>query len=104
MIFGDANPYLAVATMLAGVHHGITNKVDPGPPVTGDGYAAAAASGVRLPSNWFAAVDAFEQSVVLKDYLGERFVEMFTVVKRTEQARFQDVITDADFDWYLRNA
>src|SRR3546814_14689342 len=26
----DANPYLAVAAVLAGIHHGIANKSDPG--------------------------------------------------------------------------
>jgi glutamine synthetase len=29
---------------------------------------------------------------------------MFTTVKRTEQARFFDVVTPLDYDWYLRNA
>ena len=29
----DANPYLALAALLAGVHHGLTHKLDPGPPV-----------------------------------------------------------------------
>ena len=46
----------------------------------------------------------FEQSTVLRDYLGDRFVDMFVSVKRTEQARFFEVVTELDFDWYLRNA
>lgn len=100
----DGNPYLVLAALLACAHHGITNKIDPGPAVVGDGYAAAAKENVRLPSNWFAAVDLFEASTVLRDYLGERFVEMFVKVKRTEQARFFEVVTALDFDWYLRNA
>jgi len=29
---------------------------------------------------------------------------MFVLVKRTEQARFNEVVTALDFDWYLRNA
>lgn len=100
----DGNPYLVLAALLACAHYGITNKIDPGPAVVGDGYAAAAKENVRLPSNWFAAVDLFEASEVLRDYLGERFVEMFVKVKRTEQARFFEVVTTLDFDWYLRNA
>jgi glutamine synthetase len=100
----DGNPYLVLAALLACAHYGITNKIDPGPAVVGDGYAAAAKENVRLPSNWFAAVDLFEASEVLADYLGERFVEMFVKVKRTEQARFFEVVTALDFDWYLRNA
>jgi glutamine synthetase len=100
----DANPYLALAALLAGVHHGISQQIDPGPPVVGDGYAAAAQSQERLPANWFAAVAAFEASPVMRDYLGERFVEMFTSVKRTEQDRFFEQVTTIDYDWYLKNA
>ena len=100
----DANPYLALAALLAGVHYGMTHKIDPGPMVTGDGYAAAARSPERLPANWFAAVDAFETSAVLKDYLGERFVKMFCALKRQEQDRFFEVVTRLDLDWCLTNA
>jgi glutamine synthetase len=100
----DANPHLTLAAVLACAHYGITHKVDPGPAVVGDGYAAARESGQYLPTNWFAAVDLFEKSEVMKDYLGERFVHMFSCVKRTEQARFFDEIPTQDYDWYLRNA
>ncbi|WP_419321395.1 glutamine synthetase family protein [Caulobacter sp. ErkDOM-E] len=100
----DGNPYLVMAVLLASAHHGLTNKIDPGPAVVGDGYAAAAKEKSRLPSHWFASVDLFDQSAVLRDYLGDRFVDMFVSVKRTEQARFFEVVTSLDFDWYLRNA
>jgi glutamine synthetase len=100
----DANPYLALAALLAGVHHGMKNQIDPGPPVVGDGYAQSAETGIRLPSNWFSAVDTFAASPVMADYLGERFVRMFASVKRTEQERFFEVVSPLDYDWYLRNA
>lgn len=100
----DANPYLVLAALLACAHHGISNKIDPGPAVVGDGYAAAAKEQIRLPTDWYAAVNLFEASDVLRDYLGARFVEMFVSVKRTEQARFAEVVTQLDYDWYLRNA
>src|ERR1700722_10237935 len=98
----DANPYLALATLLAGVHHGLSNAIDPGPPVQGDGYAAAAKSQERLPANWFFALDAFEASSVMRDYLGERFASMFAKVKRTEQDRFFEQVQPLDYDWYLK--
>ena len=100
----DANPYLVLAVILACAHYGISHKIDPGPAVIGDGYAAAQAANARLPSNWFAAVDLLDQSKILREYLGDRFVDMFVSVKRTEQARFFEVVTSLDFDWYLRNA
>ena len=97
----DAHPALALAVVLAGVHHGLTQKLDPGPPVAGDGYEAAK-SGDRIPTNWFAAVDRFAESALLKDYLGDRFVSTYATVKRTEQERYQSVIADVDYEWYLR--
>ena len=105
----DANPYLALAAVLAAAHHGITHQIDPGPAVVGDGYAAepdadTAHAAPAPPAHWFAAVDRFESSEVLKAYLGERFVRMFSIVKRTEQARFFDQVTPADVDWCLHNA
>ena len=100
----DANPYLAMAALLAGVHHGLSNAIDPGPPVRGDGYAAAAQSQERLPANWFFAIEQFQRSAVMRDYLGERFVRMFSKVKQTEQDRFFEVVSPLDYDWYLKNA
>lgn len=97
----DAHPTLALAALLAAVHHGLSNALDPGPAIVGDGYAQAR-SGERIPTNWFAAVDQFAESELLNAYLGERFVRMFATVKRTEQERFNSVITDVDYDWYLR--
>jgi glutamine synthetase len=98
----DAHPTLALAALLAAVHHGLTKQIDPGPAIVGDGYAQAEASGEKIPVNWFAAVDRFADSELLKDYLGERFVRMYATVKRVEQERFNSVIPDVDYDWYLR--
>ncbi|PZN94740.1 MAG: glutamine synthetase [Alphaproteobacteria bacterium] len=96
----DANPYLAVAAVLAGVHHGLTHAIDPGPSVTGDGYA----TGERLPTDWAHALALFEGSRLLADYWGGRAAEMFATVKRVEQERYNSVVTPLDYDWVLRSA
>lgn len=100
----DANPYLVLAAILASAHYGITQKTNPGPRVEGNGYEAAAKSGAVLPTNWFQAVDYLDQSKVLRDYLGDRFVDMYVKVKRHEQAQFFEEVTELDYQWYLRNA
>ena len=100
----DANPYLALAAVLAGMHHGIVNQLDPGPAVTGNGYEALKGQGDPMPKNWFSAVDKFAESSVMKEYLGQKFVDMYSIVKRTEQDRFFGTIPDIDYDWYLRSA
>ncbi|MDO9362677.1 MAG: glutamine synthetase family protein [Sphingopyxis sp.] len=100
----DANPYLAVAAVLAGMHNGMTNQTDPGAAVVGNGYDRDNSADDKPPSNWFAAVDRFHESKLMRDYLGERFVDMFTIVKRVEQDRYFGVVPTLDYDWYLRNA
>jgi len=98
----DANPYLAVAAVLAAAHHGLTMRADPGPPVEGNGYELAAAA--HIPTDWLKAIELFETSGVMADYLGARFVRMFSTVKRVERERFNEVVTALDYDWYLRTA
>jgi glutamine synthetase len=100
----DANPYLAVAAVLAGMHHGMTTRTDPGAAVVGNGYDRDNSGDDKPPSNWFAAVDRFEASSLMRDYLGARFVEMFSIVKRVEQNNYFSVVPTLDYDWYLRNA
>jgi glutamine synthetase len=103
----DTNPYLAMAAMLAGMHHGIVNALDPGAPVSGNGYDADPASTSQIaamPTNWFEAVAQFSRSALMQDYLGAKFVEMYSIVKRTEQELFTATVPDLDYDWYLRTA
>ena len=96
----DANPYLAVAAVLAGIHHGLTHKIDPGPPVTGDGQT----TGERLPTDWAHALALFEGSRLLAEYWGGRAAEMYATMKRVEAERYNAVITPLDYDWVLRSA
>lgn len=98
----DANPYLAVATVLAGMHHGIVNRIDPGAPVTGNGYELP--TDPTLPLNWHAALDRCEASALLNGYLGADFVRVFMAVKRAECERFNSEPTELDYAWYLRLA
>jgi len=98
----DANPYLAVAAVLAGLHDGLTRRIEPGPPTKGDGYEDC--TGDRLPSDWAYAIERFARSAVLADYLGPAAVDMFATIKRVEHERYSSVVTALDYDWVLRSA
>ena len=37
----DASPYLVLAAVLAGIHHGLCKRLEPGPPTRGNAYAGA---------------------------------------------------------------
>ena len=95
----DANPYLVMAAILAGMHHGITGKIDPGNPVTGNGYEKRAK---YIPGNWFDAIDAFWKASILKEYFGKNFVDTYCTLKEVEADRFYAEPTARDFEWYLR--
>ena len=95
----DANPYTAAAAVLAGVHHGLSTHIDPGPPVSDDGYIEATAA--CLPQHWQAAIERFAASPVARDYFGARFVEVYCAIKRTESTRYFSEIPQQDYDWYL---
>lgn len=95
----DANPYLVMAAVVAGMHDGLLTKCDPGAAITGNGYARRVKP---LPSNWFDAIDAFRRGTILKDYFGKAFVDTFATLKEVEADRFFAEPTARDFEWYLR--
>jgi glutamine synthetase len=96
----DANLYLAAATVLGAAHVGIQGKLDPGPPIVGNGYNQA--DRASLPMTWHAALEQAAQSEFLRDALGPEFLKVFLAIKRQECERFSAEVTDLDYDWYLR--
>jgi len=99
----DANPYLAAATVLAGMQLGLDRQLDPGPPVTGNGYAMSRAGG-ELPRTWQEAIDRAASSEFLRAALGAEFHPIFLAIKRQECDRFSAEVTELDRSWYLRSS
>lgn len=97
----DANLYLAVAAVLGAAAQGIAQKLDPGPPVEGNGYEQA---GERtLPGSWRRAIMAAERSQFLRDALGAEFMKIFLAIKLQECTRFSAEVSELDYAWYLRS-
>ena len=96
----DANPYLVAATVLAGIRHGLANRIDPGPETTGNGYEAGPEH-TGIPSDWKSAIDAAKRSAFLKDALGEDMHRTFTAIKAAEYQRVMRTVSEVDFDLYL---
>lgn len=97
----DANAYLVAAAVLAGVHHGLTERLAPPPCVVGNGYEQP---GAPLPTTWREANALFRDGSVLQRYLGEDFVRMYACVKEQERRTFEAEVSDRDLIWYLREA
>jgi glutamine synthetase len=95
----DVNPYLALATMLAGIHHGITNQIDPGPPAEGN---AGRALDDDLPFRPRRALERMLEGDILGDYLGPDYVKAYAACKLTELDKFEAEISPAEYAWYLQ--
>ena len=97
----DANPYRAAAAILAGIHHGIRNQIDPGEEIIGNGYEQARET---LPTDWLTALRNLEQSAWAKEALGEDFLKIFLAIKWEEFRQFVGEVGEQDWRWYLTHA
>jgi glutamine synthetase len=94
----DANPYLVLAVLLAGIHYGLSEKIDPGPPWSGSACEQADGS---IPFDLLSALATLRGSHVLESYLGASYVELYCATKEAEYASFLDQITPREYQWYL---
>jgi len=94
----DANPYLVMAAILAGVLHGLDHDVDPGPPITGNAYARRRRG---LPLSLESAIARFRRGRILPDHLGQAFCRLFATCREVELERFAGRITPTEIEWYL---
>ena len=94
----DANPYLVLAAVLAGVLEGMARQREPDAPIVGNAYAQAP---VQLPLTWEAAISAFKKAERLPEWFGQRFCKLFAAIRQGERDRFHRRITPTEYEWYL---
>ncbi|MGB8365575.1 MAG: glutamine synthetase family protein [Rhizomicrobium sp.] len=94
----DANPYYALAAVLAGIHHGLEQTIDPGPPAVGN---VSREPDAALPFTIDEALLQLAKADKLASYLGEETLALYRETKRIETARLRRVISAAEYDWYL---
>lgn len=92
----DANPYLVLAAILAGVLHGLEEEL-PAPEPSGGTQETAS----ELAADWLTATRDFEQSTFVPEYLGAPFQQAMSAIKRFEQDEFNRTITQFEYDAYL---
>lgn len=97
----DANPYLTAAAMLAAMHRGIRERLEPGDAVTGNGYRQQ-----REPiiGEWGRALTQLRDAQWLHEALGPDFVRIFLAIKQSEYRRFMAEVGEQDWRWYLHSA
>lgn len=96
----DANPYLVVAAILAGLLHGWEHRLDPGEPMR-PGVGQPPENAAALPDYWRDALDRFESSDLISDAFGARFVRLYAAVKRHEFEEFAAQVSPLEHELYL---
>ncbi|WP_295473039.1 glutamine synthetase family protein [uncultured Pseudomonas sp.] len=94
----DANPYLMMAAILAGIHHGLTHKLEPGEPIEGNSYEQLEQS---LPNNLRDALRELDDSEIMNQYISPDYIDIFVACKESELAEFEASISDLEYNWYL---
>ncbi|MFW6345526.1 MAG: glutamine synthetase, partial [Halomonas sp.] len=96
----DDNPYLLLATLLAGIEHGLAGELAPPPPITGNAYDQVAPS---LTNSWRQALELLEASEPLRTALGDDFLRVFLANRHAERDQAMQHVSRLETDWYLRH-
>jgi glutamine synthetase len=100
LVGADMNPYLAFAASLAAGLYGIENKIELGPPVSGNAYDKAK-NAPALPRTLEEAADRLEASAAAREMLGDTFVHHFVQTRRWEAAQGRAAVTDWELARYF---
>ena len=87
----DANPYLAFAALIASGLYGIENELELGPAFEGNAYESDVE---RFPAAMRTAIAALENGTMARAALGDEVVDHYLNYARTEQAQFDQAVTD----------
>ena len=94
----DANPYLVAAASLGSAWYGITKKLDPPKPTTGNAYMTNA---IELPDNLASAIEVLEKGNRLKDIIDPNMIKVFLNCKNQEYEEFSKQINEFEYRTFL---
>lgn len=87
----DANPYLAMAGLLAAGLDGIANEIEPPLPVSGDAYSMRELQ--RVPSTLHEALAEFRDSAFIRRAFGEDVSAHYSRYAEVELEKFRTAVT-----------
>jgi len=88
----DTNPYLAYSALLAAGLDGIANKINPPDLFSGDIYSAANLP--QVPRTLREAIAKMENSLFVRQFLGDYVFDHYLHFFKTEQALFDNAVTN----------
>lgn len=95
----EANPYLVLATVLAGILDGLERQLSPGPLAEGNAYNPRDQQ--PLPTRWSASLDAFRQGTVIPSYLGPEYAKVYHTCRSYELDQFEAASERTEMRFYL---
>jgi glutamine synthetase len=98
----DANPYLAFAATLAAGLDGIEKQIEPPPAFEGDVYGARELP--QVPHSLPEAIAELEKSTFARETFGDDVITHYLHFFRTEQRKFDAVVTDWERRRYFEQA
>jgi glutamine synthetase len=96
----DANPYLALAALVASAVDGIRRRATPPSPVEGD--ASERADLPALPGSLEAALQAFDADAEFRRGLGEVFCDYYRTSRAWELSAWREAVSDWERERYER--
>ena len=101
---GDANPYLVLASVLAGGIAGLEQQIDPPPPLTVAGWGLPE-GWPHLPTSITKAADLLASDTALRSVLGDAFCDYWVNTRRWEWLMFHttggDPLATGVTEWEL---
>jgi glutamine synthetase len=98
----DGNPYLAFAATLAAGLDGIANKIEPPPIFEGDVYIASDLE--QVPKTLNEAIERMESSHWVREVFGDDVFYHYLHFFKTEQRKFDEVVTSWERKRYFERA
>jgi glutamine synthetase len=96
----DANPYLALASLVASAADGIARGARPPQPIVGD--ASERSDLPSLPGSLEGAVLAFDQDADFRRLIGETFCDYYRTSREWELSAWREAVSDWERERYER--
>ena len=97
----DANPYLALAGVIASGLYGIEQEIEPTAPIEGNAYKAEMPAELSVPRSLSDATASFRRSPIARDWFGDTFVDHFAATRDWEVRSFRKHVSDWELSRYF---
>jgi glutamine synthetase len=88
-----------LAVILGAALNGIEDGIEPPQPITGNAYAQENLD--QIPTDWAAAIEAFEKSEILPRIFSRDLIRNYALTKRQEMLYLDELSAEEQLELYL---